>query len=81
MDSKLNLSSYGVEELSQQEMLDVEGGDLVTFFLGLAIGWTIDSVYKAATGESIVDTGAKIIEKAWSSHIEIMEKNPMAFIY
>jgi hypothetical protein len=27
MKSKLNLSSYGVEELSQQEMLYVEGGN------------------------------------------------------
>jgi hypothetical protein len=26
MKSKLNLSSYGVEELNQQEMLNVEGG-------------------------------------------------------
>jgi hypothetical protein len=79
--NKLNLSSYGVEELSKKEMLDVEGGlvDPTGVIVGLIVGWVVDSVYQAITGESITDTGASILKKAWETHIEIMENNPMAF--
>jgi hypothetical protein len=81
MKSKLDLSSYGVEEMSQQEMLNVEGGNPVGFAIGFCIGMAIDSLYQAVTGESISDTGASLIKRAWSSHMEIMEKYPMSYIY
>jgi hypothetical protein len=44
---KLNLSSYGVEEMSQQEMLNVEGGGKVLKAIGKAAKAVADAA-KAA---------------------------------
>jgi lactobin A/cerein 7B family class IIb bacteriocin len=76
---KLNLSSYGVEEMSQQEMLNVEGGGLLEWAVGCVVAFVAGSIYQAITGENATTTGARVIEEAWSTHIEIMTENPMAF--
>ena len=45
--------------MDQEEMRYVEGGGIVIFLAGLAVGWVIDGTVKASTGLSITDWVAK----------------------
>jgi hypothetical protein len=60
--SKLNLSSYGVEELNQQEMLNVEGGNVFK-----AIGKAAKAVANAVSVAAEAVADAAVAAYNWAS--------------
>jgi hypothetical protein len=66
MTKKFELSAYGVEEMNQKELIDVEGGVCNPWFW-MAMAWLIDGAVKATTGSSITDLCAAAIEEAGSA--------------
>jgi hypothetical protein len=70
---KLNLSSYGVEEMSQQEMLNVEGGCKVFKAIGNAAKAVAGAIADAA--EAVAD--AAVVAYNWASeHVNQGNQGP-----
>ncbi|MDR2650793.1 MAG: class IIb bacteriocin, lactobin A/cerein 7B family [Prevotellaceae bacterium] len=61
MAKKFELSAYGVEEMNQKELVNVEGG--LHPLVWMALGWLVDGAVKAATGSSLTDLCAAAIEE------------------
>ncbi|MDR1593719.1 MAG: hypothetical protein LBS43_04430 [Prevotellaceae bacterium] len=75
MSSKLNLSSYGVEEMSQQEMLIVDGGNL-----GKAIYEAVKFICEAFIAGALYDLlkeASDVVSDQYQKHGDDFTANAM----
>jgi hypothetical protein len=62
MTKKFELSAYGVEEMNQKELVDVEGGMAVPWWAILALDVVAEAITGHSLSELIVGAAAKIQE-------------------
>jgi hypothetical protein len=71
MTKKFELSAYRVEEMNQKELIDVEGGAAVPWWVILALDVAAEAITGHSLSELIVAAAAKIQEASAANCTDI----------